>query len=226
VLGVLTGVVLVGIVWFGCARRFLPDRDAERRTISALLLFGLAAITAGGSYWPPYLLQLAPAAVLAAGALAPATAWMRAAGGVVVGAAALTTIAAVVVHASVPSIWYSQRIGEWLADAKALGDTAFVAYGHAGVLETADLPSPYPHLWSVPMRTFDPEQARLRATLAGPQAPTWIVQVNGLNAWDIDDGSRLRSLVHDRYRVVAEICGDRVWLRQDVTRELPAVSPC
>jgi hypothetical protein len=145
---------------------------------------------------------------------------------VVVSAAAVTTIAAVVVHASVPEVWYSQRIGEWLADAKTPGDTAFVAYGHAGVLETADLPSPYPHLWSVPMRTFDPEQDRLRDTLAGPRAPAWIVQVNGLNSWGIDDGSRLRTLLHDRYRVVVEICGQPVWLRQDLTRELPPPPPC
>ena len=88
------------------------------------------------------------------------------------------------------------------------------------------MPSPYPHLWSVPMRTFDPEQTRLRATVAGPRAPSWIVQVTGLNAWDIDDGSRLRELIHDRYRIVAEICGHRVWLRQDLTRELPVPPPC
>jgi hypothetical protein len=224
-LGVLTGVVLVAIAWFCCARRHLPDRAPERRTITALLLFGFAAITAGGSYWAPYLLQLAPATVLAAGAIASAV-WMRSAVGVVVFAAAVTTIEGVVVHAAVPSTWYSQRIGEWLSDAKAPGDTGFVAYGHAGVLESADLPSPYPHLWSVPMRTLDPEQARLRDTLGGPGAPTWIVQVNGLNAWGIDDGARLKTLIRDRYEAVAEICGSRVWLRQDATRELPPVPHC
>jgi 4-amino-4-deoxy-L-arabinose transferase-like glycosyltransferase len=225
-LGALTGVVLVAIAWFCCARRHLPDRAPERLTITALLLFGLAAITAGGSYWPPYLLQLAPATVLAAGAIAPAVVWMRVAGRVVVSAAVGTTITGVVVHATVPSVWYSQRIGEWLADAKAPGDGAFVAYGHAGVLETADLPSPYPHLWSVPMRTLDPGQDLLRGTLDGPDAPTWIVQVNGLNAWGIDDEARLKTLIHDRYEVAAEICGSRVWLRQDVTRELPPAPPC
>ena len=76
------------------------------------------------------------------------------------------------------------------------------------------------------MRTADPDQARLRSTLAGPRAPAWIVQVTALDAWDIDDGSRLRDLVTDRYRVVATICGYRVWLRQDLTRDLPAPPPC
>jgi hypothetical protein len=76
------------------------------------------------------------------------------------------------------------------------------------------------------MRTLDPAQTRLRATLAGPDAPSWVVQVNGLNAWGIDEGSRLRDLLHQRYRVVAEICGYRVWLRADLTRRLAPPPPC
>jgi 4-amino-4-deoxy-L-arabinose transferase-like glycosyltransferase len=230
VLGLLTGLFPVVVTWFLGARRRPGDRSPERSTITALLVFGLAAIVAGGSFWPPYLLQLAPAAVLAAGALAPsasgAGAWMRSCARMVVSVAALGTLAAVVVHATVPAVWYSQRIGEWLADAKAAGDTGFVAYGLPSVLEAADLPSPYPHVWSVPMRTFDPEQARLRATLAGPRAPSWIVQITPLNSWNIDDGSRLRDLLHQRYRIVAEICGHPVWLRQDLTRQLLAAPRC
>jgi 4-amino-4-deoxy-L-arabinose transferase-like glycosyltransferase len=229
-LGLVTGLVPVLAAWAGGAGRSLPGATPERRTITLLFLFGLAAITAGGSYWPPYLLQLGPAAVLAAGAVAPlassAGAWMRAAARTVLAAAALGTVAAVVVHATVPPVWYSQRIGDWLADAKDPGDTGFVAYGHASVLETADLPSPYPHLWSVPMRTLDPEQTRLRTTLAGSRAPSWIVQVNGLNAWRIDDDGELRALVQERYRVVAEICGEPVWLRRDLARALPPTPPC
>ncbi len=230
VLGIVTGLLPIVIAWFLGARRCLPYGSPERRTISTLLLFGLAAIAAGGSYWPPYLLQLAPASVLAAGAMAPmasvAGSWMRGVSRVVVSAAALGTVVTLVAYATVPSVWSSQSIGEWLADSRAPQDPGFVAYGLASVLETADMPSPYPHLWSVPMRTFDPAQARLRATLAGPRAPSWIVQVTGLNAWDIDDGSRLRELIHDRYHIVAEICGHRVWLRQDLTRELPVPPPC
>jgi hypothetical protein len=153
-------------------------------------------------------------------------AWMRRCSRMVVSAAAVGTVVAVVVHATVPPVWFSQRIGEWLADSKAPGDSAFVAYGLPSVLETADMPSPYPYVWSVPMRTSDPEQSRLREVLAGPRAPSWIVGVTGLNAWDIDDGSRLRDLIHDRYRVVATVCGHPVWLRQDLTRDLSAAPPC
>jgi hypothetical protein len=229
-LGVLTGLVPVMTTWFLRARRHSPQGLPERRAITVLLAFGLLAIAAGGSYWPPYLLQLAPAAVLAAGAMAPLSSaagrWMRACAVGVVSAAAVGTVAGVVVHAAVPSAWYSQRIGEWLAEAKAPGDTGVVAYGLPSVLETAELSSPYPYLWSVPMRTLDPAQDRLRATVAGQRAPTWIVEVTGFNAWGIDEGSRLRHLLDQRYRVVAEICDHPVWLRQGATRDLPDPPPC
>jgi hypothetical protein len=228
VLGVVTGLLPVVATWF-CAHR--PGHDAATRTaVTTVLAFGLVAIAAGGSYWPPYLLQLAPGAVLAVGVVAPlatrAGSWMRAASRLLLAVAVAGTIASAVIHLTVPSAWYSQRIGEWLAASKAPGDSAVVAYGLPSVLETADLPSPYPHLWSVPMRTSDPRQERLRETLAGPRAPEWIVQVTGLNAWHIDDGARLRDLVRDRYRVVATVCGSEVWLRQDVTRELAPAPPC
>jgi hypothetical protein len=230
VLGIVTGILPIVLLWFVRGSRCLGSRSPERRTITALMVFGALAIVAGGSYWPPYLLQLAPAAVLAAGAMAPlastAGSWMRALGMAVLAAAAVGTVAGIVVHAAVPSAWFSQRMGEWLADSEASGDTAFVAYGLPSVLESADMGSPYPYLWSVPVRTLDPEEARLRATLAGPRAPTWVVDVTGLNAWKIDADSRLRDLLRQRYRLVAEVCGHPIWLRQDATRELSAPPPC
>ncbi|MFD2091992.1 hypothetical protein [Blastococcus deserti] len=228
VLGTVTGLLPVVVTWLLTARRSPGRTSVGARLITPLLVFGIVGIASGGAYWPPYLLQLAPAAVLAAGAMAPSLtvpgAWMRGFSRMVAGAAIVGALASGVVHATVPSVWSSQRIGEWLAGSKAAGDTGFVVYGLPSVLEAADMPSPYPHVWSAAMRTLDPEQHRLRATLAGPAAPAWIVQINGFDAWGIDDGSKLRDLVSRRYRVVAEICGYRVWLRQDVTRE-PAAPP-
>jgi len=229
-LGLLSGVLLVVLTWLVSARRGLRRAPPEQWATTAVLLFGIAAIVAGGSYWPPYLLQLAPGAVLAVGLLAPSPArtgrWMRASGRTVVGAAVLAFVVTSVVYASVPWVWSQQRTGEWLAGAKSAGDTVFVAYGNASILEAADMQSPYPHLWSLPMRTLDPDQQRLRATIQGPQAPSWIVQVNGFDSWGIDSGARLRNLVDERYRVVAEVCGAPVWLREDLTRTLPPSPSC
>ncbi len=230
VLGLATGLLPVAFGWFIGAATSPRDSLPMAGVISVVILFGIAAIVAGGSYWPPYLLQLAPGAVLAVGAMAAlpdaAGGWMRRCSRVVLGAAAVGTVAAIVVHATVPMVWYSERLGQWLAESKAAGDTAFVAYGHASVLETADMASPYPHLRSLPMRALDPEQERLRATIAGPEAPSWFIEVNGLNAWGIDEESRLRDLLHERYRAVATICGERVWLRRDLTRQAATPPRC
>jgi 4-amino-4-deoxy-L-arabinose transferase-like glycosyltransferase len=230
VLGTVTGLLPVVCTWLLTARHGLSQGSAYGKIITLLLVFGIVGIASGGAYWPPYLLQLAPAAVLAVGALAPSVsvpgAWMRRFSGMVAAVALVGALVSNVVYATDPSAWHSQRTGHWLADSKAAGDTGFVAYGLPSILEAADMPSPYPHLWSAAMRTEDPEQTRLRETLEGDTAPTWIVQVNGLNAWGIDDGSRLRDLIRQRYRPVAEICGHRVWLRQDVTRDLAAPPRC
>ena len=230
VLGTVTGLLPVVATWLLGARRRPEPPAAGVALISPLLVFGVVGIASGGAYWPPYLLQLTPAAVLAAGAMAPSAsvpgAWMRRWAMLVAATAVLGTLGSAVVYAAVPSAWSSQRTGEWLAAARAPEDTGLVVYGLPSVLETADMASHYPHVWSAALRTLDPEQTRLRATLAGPDAPAWIVQINGFNAWGIDDGSRLRDLVHERYRVVAEVCGYPVWLRQNLARDLPAPPRC
>ncbi len=229
-LGVLSGILVVVLTWLLSARRGLRRAAPEQWATTVVLLFGIAAIVAGGSYWPPYLMQLVPGAVLAVGLAAPspgsAGRWMRVSGRAVVAAAVLAFVVTSVVYASVPWVWFQQRTGEWLAGSKSAGDTVLVTYGHASILEAADMQSPYPHLWSLPMRTLDPDQERLRATIAGPQAPAWVVQVNGFNSWGIDSGARLRDLVQENYRVVAEVCGAPVWLRHGLERDLAPPPRC
>lgn len=230
VLGLVSGLFLVVVCWLAYARSASRRRSPEQWAVTGTLLFGLAAITAGGSYWPHYLMQLAAGAALAVGVLAPSRSRggrvMRGAARTVVGTAAVGTVVMAVLYASVPWVWFQERTGAWLAESSVPGDTGIVAYGNSSMLEAADMGSPYPYLWSLPMRTLDPQQARLRATLTGPDAPSWIVEVNDLDAWDIDVGGRLQKLVEDRYRVVAEVCGSRVWLRQGVTRRLAPPPQC
>ena len=67
---------------------------------------------------------------------------------------------------------------------------------------------------------------RLRTLLAGPNAPDWIVQMNGFNSWGIDDGGRLRSVVEERYDVVARVCGKTMWLRTGLERPLAPEPDC
>jgi hypothetical protein len=227
-LGLVSGVLVAVVTWLSSTRPWRGRASPEQWAVTGCVAFGLASIIGGGSYWPHYLIELAPGVALAVGAVASqmsrAGRWMRGAGRTVVVTAVLGTLLVQVVYLSVPWVWFQQRTGEWLAASSAPGDTAFIAYGNPSMLEAADMESPYPYLWSLPMRTLDPELSRLRATLAGPDAPTWIVQVNGFDSWGIDTGSRLENLVEERYRLVGEVCGNPVWLREGLTRR-PAPWP-
>jgi len=229
-LGLVGGVLLVLPAWLAWSRPWRLRGTPEQWATTGVLLFALAAITAGGSYWPHYLIGLTPGVVLAVGAVAPqassAGRRMRTAGGVVVAAAVLGTALVEVVYLVDSRVWWQQRTGEWLAESGNRGDTAVVLYGNATVLEVADMDSPYPYIWSLPMRTLDPVQSRLRGTLAGSAAPTWVVQVNPLDSWDIDDDGRLQGILEERYRVVSDVCGYPVWLREDLVRDLASSDRC
>lgn len=225
-LAVVSG--MVGLAWAWFTRR--GPTTPVTRAVGATLAVGLLGLVAGGSYWPHYLLALAPGLALAAGIVAvgpdrrarPMRWWTVAAAG-----SALVAVAgSVLVYATVPPVWWQERTGQWLRTASRPGDSAVVTYGDPSILEAADLPSPYPYLWSLPMRVLDPDQARLRTTLAGPEAPTWVVVTAPLNSWDVDAHGRLRTMVEHRYDHVATVCGNPVWLRTDRDRTVPPTPEC
>jgi hypothetical protein len=230
-LAVASGVLSLLVTWLVNTPKRALRRRHETWAISGCLAFGVFAIVAGGSYWPHYLLQLAPALTMAAGltiaVAAPTPAaqmrrWVRYTAAMAVVACVTTAV----VYATVPWVWFHQRTGEWLAASSRPGDTVFVAYGSPSVLEEADLETPYPYLWSLPMRTEDPGQQRLRALLDSPQAPTWIVEMNDLGSWGIDSQGRLREIIENRYSVVESVCDNPVWLRIDRPRELAPPPSC
>jgi len=81
--------------------------------------------------------------------------------------------------------------------------------------------SPYPQLWTLPMRTIDPHLSTLRTVLRGPHAPTWVVVWRrDLDPWGIDANHQTRHLLATRYRVVARVCGHDMYLRDGVHRPL------
>ena len=229
-LTVVSAMAPIGWTWVSACRGRASPLSPEECAVTAGLTYGVIAIVAGGSYWVHYLLQLVAMLALAAGIVAasgcPAAATMRRWSKVAAGAAVVAAGVTTTVYATVPSVWYQQRIGEWLGRSSVPGDTAFVAYGAPSILEAADLGSPYPYLWSLPMRTLDPRQDRLRATLAGPEAPTWLVQVNAFDSWGIDERGRLRRLVEARYDVAATVCGQDVWLRSGLSRDQAPLPRC
>ena len=78
--------------------------------------------------------------------------------------------------------------------------------------------SPYEHLWSLPMRTLDPDLDELRTLLDGPDAPTWVVMWVPASAWG-GLGEPLEPVLDERYRPHGQGCGDKpVSCAPDVSR--------
>ncbi|MGH3509541.1 MAG: hypothetical protein ACRDPI_04850 [Nocardioidaceae bacterium] len=193
--------------------------------ISFTTVLGLVSMLAGGSYWPHYLIQLAPMLALAVGLWASHDGALR----VVTVYAVLASLVATVsygvdnLNASPP---VGERIGLWLAASGQGGDTASVLYGHAEIQLSSGMPSPSEHLWSLPLRTTDPHETKLRALLAGPRAPTWLVDWSGVNSWDIDPHDATTLTIATHYRLVAHVCGVPVWLHDGVRRSLAPRRAC
>lgn len=221
------GVLVLLFLW--SLRRALTVRPAVTAAVSAMLAVDVAGIVLGGSYWTPYLIALVPAAVLGVPLVLVSGSpvrWLRAA--VVftaVSSAALLTYFCythLTGRSEAPLATYT---GQAVGEAALPDDTILVLYGVPEIVRASGLDSPYPYLWSLPIRTLDPELALMRATVAGPDAPEWIVQRGGLNAWGLDRHDRLRDLLNRRYDVVGEVCDSRIWRVKDQPRPaLPRVA--
>ena len=116
------------------------------------------------------------------------------------------------------------RTGAAVAAAAEPGDTLVVFGGRADLQVTSGLGSPYPYLWSLPMRTRDPGYADLRRLLGGPDAPTWVVEWVDLGAWDDTGVPGLERVIAERYVARGTACsGHPVYLLRGLER--PRVEP-
>jgi hypothetical protein len=183
--------------------------------VLAMLAADVAGVVLSGSFWLPYLFALVPG-------LALATACVLTHDGV--GDThrswpVLTRVVAVVVtFSSVASLvgwtglWafgrvpHEVRTGLALREAARPGDTLVVYGGRADIQWASRMPSPYPYLWSLPMRTLDPGLRDLRTLLTGPNPPTWVIEAVRLDAWT-EAGTRpiARSLLR-KYEFVVTAC--------------------
>ncbi len=90
--------------------------------------------------------------------------------------------------------------------------------GRSEIVLTSGMSSPYEHLWTLPMRTLDPDLAELQALLAGPHPPTWVVMWVPASAWG-GLGETLDPVLDERYRPHGQTCGDHpVYLLAGVSR--------
>lgn len=179
-------------------RRPAPGALDLRAAAVAVLAWESVAVLGGASYWPPYLICFVTGLVMATAVVQCAAregtrSWsvglVPLAWAVV---ACLLALAAAVAH---PPARPQDGVVAWLRANAAPGDDALVAYGHPDVLHLAGLHSPYPDLWSLPVRVHDPRLADLAALLSGPGAPDWVVLTGpSLRTWGIDARAGTRAL--------------------------------
>ncbi|MCW2833210.1 MAG: hypothetical protein JWN68_1163 [Nocardioides sp.] len=200
--------------------RVAPPAVNLRPAAIALLAWESVSMLAGGSYWLHYLLVLVPGLVFAVAVIcagsgnADEVPAARSSRTVPASLLAVLTYAAVASLAAISVVGFrtdstsgGDAIGAWLATHKQPGDTAVVAYGHANILQDSGLSSPYPELWSLPIKVRDPQLLDLTRVLAGRSRPDWVVTTGAsLDAWGIDSSSATVEL-RDHYRDVA-IVGD------------------
>jgi hypothetical protein len=230
---VVAGVVLLIGGFVVHARDEWRDRPALTTAIAAMIAVDVAALLLGGSFWRAYLFTLVPGSALSAAMLvrrgrsSKRGVAMRAVIVASVVSCVIASAAWVAVNVVGPDRAQEARTGEALAAVADPGDTLVVFGGRADIQLLSGMGSPYRHLWSLPMRTLDPDYRQLRSVLDSAAAPTWIVEQSWFGSWGNPAAPVLFADVDARYRVVAQVCGDgaRVWLRDDVDRASPEI-PC
>ncbi|MDN5892826.1 MAG: hypothetical protein L0H93_02270 [Nocardioides sp.] len=223
----LTGMAFV-VVWF-----LANIRDAWRAhaavtaaTIACFLVDG-AGVVLGGSYWRPYLFGLVPSvtlfvALISGGRERPRRTMQR-----IVALTAASSLISMVVWVTSTTIGayppMAVYTGQAIHDVAEPGDTIVVFGGHADIVLSSGLDSPYEHLWSLPMRGNDPGLDELTGLLRSDEAPTWFVGWVRLDAWNGAGHEQLESVLAERYTRHGTGCDDHpIWLLTSAERPEPA----
>lgn len=223
-----TGLLLVLAGPFARLRELWRDDPPVTAATVAVVLVDVASLAAGGSFWQDYLLPLIPGAALCAALLAGRDGRTgRTMRGLVVAAIVSAVLAMgfwLVWNATGHQEFDEVRTGEAIAGSAQPGDTLVVFGGRADLQRVSGLDSPYPYLWSLPMRTRDPEYADLTALLGSTEAPTWLVEWVDLDAWADAGVPELRRAIDEHYVEAGTTCnGKPIYLLRGVDR--PEVTP-
>lgn len=191
-------------------------------------LFALAVMTAyacfsvavSGSWWNHYLVQLAVPLAIGAGLVAARTRFLVPL--VALYTAVAAVVGVVVLRPGLVSVDWQVAAGRMISEVAEADDTIVNAWGRPDVVLASGLPSPYEHLWSLPIRTDDTDLAQFRELVAGDDAPSWLVTPGSLKVPGVEHESA-DELVALRYRRVAWVCDREILLRRDLHRSYPTV---
>lgn len=202
----------------------------------ATLALDAAGVVLSGSYWATYLFVLIPSVVIgfvlcltcserAEHARPFVRRWRT---GLSAALAAYVAVASVVslvswgraeVGSDHPG--HAVYVGIAIRDVSRPGDSIMVYGGRADVVMASGLDAPYEHLWSLPMRTLDPDLSELRSTMTGQDRPTWFVEWLGLNSWTGQGERAIAPVLAREYAYAGEVCGKRVYRLRSAPRTDP-----
>ncbi len=229
VVALVTGLACLALWYVLRLPRLLRSQTALTLAVSAMLVVDLAGVFLSGSYWRTYLLvPIAPMVLVLSLLLVDDQSlrhrWRRVAStltyGIVVFAVGSSAVSVAAwlreIRDYSPKEFYTGRA---IGEAAQPGDTLVVYGGRADIQWASGLRSPYEHLWSLPMRTLDPELADLEKLLTGPHAPTWFVQFARLDTWSESGTRAVRTELLEDYELVSIACGSyRVYHLRALTR--------
>jgi hypothetical protein len=211
-----SGLVLAVAAALVGLRRLRRDRVLAV-TFAAWLAAATVGVLGGGTYWPHYLIELVPVSCVAA-ATVIATARVRARAAVLGASTAVSVIAALggAVHiARDPPRRQELAVAQYVRDHARPGDTQYVMYAQANVLYYTGLPTPYPYEWSLMVRAVPGARAQLQRLLGSTRRPTWLMQWQDDDSWQLDPGARMDRLIARGYRLAAVVRGHRIYVRSD-----------
>ncbi|RYB93263.1 hypothetical protein EUA93_02165 [Nocardioides oleivorans] len=178
----------------------------------ALLVVDLLGVAASGSFWTPYLFVPIPGLALGLAALVAHGHLDRRWHLVTPAAVAFVVASSVFSLVGWTSAWVAGRVpvevrtGEAIAAAARPGDRVLVYGGRADIQWASRAQSPYPYLWSLPMRTLDPGLEDLHDVLTGSDPPTWFVEATFVNTWSELGTMPVEQSLIRKYEFVVTAC--------------------
>lgn len=225
-ISVVTGTSLVICTFLAYVGRAWQTRPAVAAGAVAVVMVDGLGIVLGASYWRAYLFNLVPAVILCTALLAARPGrsgrvmrWCVRWAAI---SCAVSSVGWAAVHLYGAEPPNEHESGAAIAEVAEDGDTIVVFGGRADIVLRSGLDTPYPYLWSLLMRTLDPELERMTGLLRSEDAPTWFVGWVPFDAWDDEADPGLQAALDERYREVGDVCDGRpVWVRADVQRDAP-----
>jgi hypothetical protein len=215
------GAALVGL-------RGLRDDRVLVVTFSAWLAAATFGVLGGGSYFAHYLIGLVPVSCVAAAVvIARARTAIRV---VVLGAVLVVALLAARTGALAvshdPLRDSEVGVARYLRTHARPGDTDYVMYARPNVVYYAGLRHPYPYMWSLMVRAKPGAREQLLRELGSPRRPTWLVQWQDDDEWELDPDGRMDRLMSDGYRLAAVVCDHPIFLRNDRPRPPLTLDTC